>query len=83
MCTLQSVELIQNTYLQLKPVEAAEGILVANREDTGAAWLATAVLAGAGVAERREKKKKIKPQTFLSLSFIVLYNREAGLMLKI
>lgn len=77
--TLQSVKLIQNTHLQVKPVGAAEGIGEANRDDMGAGWLAAAaaagggaaVLAGAGVAERTRKnlllKKKVK-HLFLYIS---------------
>lgn len=68
MWTVHSVKLIQNTHLQLKPVEVAEGIGEANREGTEAAWLAAAVLAGIGVAP---VSKTIKNQT---LSFIVLCN---------
>lgn len=59
------MKLIQNPHLQVKPVEAAEGIGEANRDDIGAAWLAAAVLAGAGVAGKTNKK--IKFQNFSPL----------------
>lgn len=94
LSTLQSVKLMQNTHLHVKPVGAAEGIGEANREDMGAGWLAGAVaagaagvlagvLAGAGVAVRTKKNLKNDCQTFISIYFRVLCNTPAGLIPKL